>query len=60
MDTHVRLRVFGNGDVTITFAHSEIDQQIELLKAIVSKKPDESNTVDDVLNCLQLLRIMKK
>lgn len=60
MDTHMRLKVFGNGDVTITIPHAEINDQIEVLKALVATNTPNLKAVDDILNALTILRIMKK
>lgn len=56
----MRLKVFGNGDVTITIPHAEINDQIEVLKALVATNTPNLKAVDDILNALTILRIMKK
>lgn len=56
----MRLKVFGNGDVTITIPHAEINDQIEVLRALVATNTPNLKAVDDILTCLQLLRIMRK
>ena len=56
----MRLKVYGSGEVTISFSPQEIDQQIEVLKALVLTNTPNLRTVDDIVTCLQILRVMKK
>ena len=60
MGGNMRLKVYGSGEVTISFSPQEIDQQIEVLKALVLTNTPNLRTVDDIVTCLQILRVMKK